>query len=429
VFLHQICGEQAAYSRREASVSFVKEANMHQVDFHKSRICLLTVTLCALLTANAKADDDEATDSPATISVEGTPEVPGRRATLVGEPIDGGFVVIGGRFLPPPYRVSQRGREVLINDELFAILPGARDADGRDRPDRSRINPKQFVATLENHLARDEAIIAFDNRTRKITYVEDAAQLLDALVKAETVEERVHIAFEFEGESEGGTYRIPTAQWRQALAGFESTEGLIHFIEEQVGSQDDESGGEEVLFRDQRVDSSNRMYVLNVVGMLLVAVSMGILLTHRPPVNVRWSKIVDCEEANGLVVKCLALIVVLSVFDLISTLIAETMGGFEELNPFAESLVDSPLVLITFKFAATFLGIGLLSYRRRHVGAQQASWWLCLVLTLVIARWVGGHPVSILRVVVRGRTRTPVRPVDQLYSCCAGLFENSVWLL
>jgi hypothetical protein len=58
------------------------------------------------------------------------------------------------------------------------------------------------------------------------------------------------------------------------------------------------------------------------------------------------------------------------------------------MNPIGHELIDNPLHLMAFKLLVTSTAIGLLYVCRRIPLAQQASWWSCLVLTLVTARWL-----------------------------------------
>jgi hypothetical protein len=45
-------------------------------------------------------------------------------------------------------------------------------------------------------------------------------------------------------------------------------------------------------------------------------------------------------------------------------------------------------MLSIFKATATLLSCSLLLFLRRHPRAQLASWWLCLVCTLLTFRWL-----------------------------------------
>lgn len=123
--------------------------------------------------------------SPQPNQPSGANSPPGRREIVYGDFIDGGTVIVRGEVLPSPYKVGQRGRDVLINDVVVARLPGSRDEHGRDRPDRSRVSPKQFVANIETRLYNGDVLVCFDDRTRVFFY-EDDPYFLQALARPKT---------------------------------------------------------------------------------------------------------------------------------------------------------------------------------------------------------------------------------------------------
>jgi hypothetical protein len=59
-----------------------------------------------------------------------------------------------------------------------------------------------------------------------------------------------------------------------------------------------------------------------------------------------------------------------------------------EVNPIGSQMIGNPLQLVVFKVLVTIAAVGLLYFCRRAPLAWQASWWSCLVLTLVAARWL-----------------------------------------
>ncbi len=332
-----------------------------------------------------------ASAQPPSLDQPLTTESPGsRREVVYGEPIDGGTVIVRGEVLSPPHKVGQRGRDVLINDVVVARLPGSRDEHGRDRPDRSRVSPNQFVANIETRLYNGDVLVCFDERTRVFCYSGDDPYFLQALAKAENVEERVLAALDYAvgGYDDGGSARIPTSQWRSALADFEPTESLSQYLEDSGFLEEDEDYLPEDDEAYQRSDPTRWMYALNVAGMLLVVVSAGKLLGNRPESGIPWAQIVESPEAIRLSREATMMIVLLSGFDLVATLLTDSAGGFTELNPMTGSLLKNPVMLAVFKLTATCLGTGILWHRRKYAGAQQAAWWMCFLLTLVTIRWV-----------------------------------------
>jgi len=60
---------------------------------------------------------------------------------------------------------------------------------------------------------------------------------------------------------------------------------------------------------------------------------------------------------------------------------------FRELNPLEAHLGTSALALVGFKFSAIAGSCAILVFLRRFYGAQLASWWMCLLCTILILRW------------------------------------------
>ena len=86
--------------------------------------------------------------------------------------------------------------------------------------------------------------------------------------------------------------------------------------------------------------------------------------------------------------KSLLIFALLSAVDLIWTLAAGATGAMRELNPIGNQIIHDPARLIAFKFAAVSVTIALLYSLHHRPIAQVASWWSCLVLTLLTARWL-----------------------------------------
>ena len=83
----------------------------------------------------------------------------------------------------------------------------------------------------------------------------------------------------------------------------------------------------------------------------------------------------------------LVLLWVANAFDLVFTLLAVRVGGFEEANPIAAPLLNSAGLLVTFKILAVlFASIIILKFRRRLL-TEIGCWGLCITYTLVSARW------------------------------------------
>ena len=94
------------------------------------------------------------------------------------------------------------------------------------------------------------------------------------------------------------------------------------------------------------------------------------------------------SAAKGVVGRSLAIVAALSLIDLVWTMAAAQNGTIRELNPLGSKMLDNPTQLFVFKFVATATAIALLYRLKKQPVAQMASWWSCLILTLLTARWL-----------------------------------------
>ena len=128
-------------------------------------------------------------------------------------------------------------------------------------------------------------------------------------------------------------------------------------------------------------------YPLTILMMILVVLGFGHLLSHRPNTD-EWNDDSPSNQLSQPFNRTLLLIVGLSAVDLVWTLLVSQAGAMHELNPIGSQMIDDPLQLVAFKVLVTLAAVGLLYFCRRVPLARQASWWSCLVLTLVAARWL-----------------------------------------
>jgi len=140
--------------------------------------------------------------------------------------------------------------------------------------------------------------------------------------------------------------------------------------------------------RDSSVSLASRlMPIATPVGMLITLFAAGTLLHHRPPRGAWRLKAGDGERVRAASLWIVA-IAALSLFDLACTVAASAAGGFLEMNPVARMFMTNPWHLAVFKTTTTTVAILILWSLRRYVGAQVASWYLCLLLSLLAVRWV-----------------------------------------
>lgn len=125
-------------------------------------------------------------------------------------------------------------------------------------------------------------------------------------------------------------------------------------------------------------------YPLTLSAMVLVVVAFGHLINNKPQLDPSLSPV----EIKRIIVKSLIIIAMLSMIDLTWTLMAHTSGMMREMNPVGVSLIKNPIQLILFKIGVVSLSIGLLYGQHHRPKAQAATWWSCLTLTLLTARWL-----------------------------------------
>lgn len=129
-------------------------------------------------------------------------------------------------------------------------------------------------------------------------------------------------------------------------------------------------------------------YPLTMLAMILVVLSCGHLMSNHPSVEQVIAQLRGTALSHRSVCISLAFAFALSCVDLTATLIATNEGTMREVNPIGASLIDSPMMLLGFKLSVTCAAIAILFALRRTNFARHASWWSCLILTLVAARWL-----------------------------------------
>lgn len=297
-----------------------------------------------------------------------------------GEPIAAGFLILDGQYVPPPYRISEQGHRIWIND--CELLPSRRqrEADSEEQESFGGMpGPAPRRLRLERELAQGMLLVLAADGTF-IEYPQASAfEILSLLCSTQSRDEQlVHLLQSGQG--------FDSLRWARVLDRFQPNDELRSRMEAMAAELQQQYSGIEIVH-----DGSSRtpIYVLTVVGMILVVLSFGVVLSFRPHAGAgSWRELDHSEAAVGLVARCIILTVALSSFDLLCTLLAQGTGKFMEINPMADALLSSPQVLIGFKLAMTAIA-GLILWRLRYYrGTQIASWWICLLLTVLTVRWV-----------------------------------------
>lgn len=318
-------------------------------------------------------------------------------AIVKGIPIDTGFVIIRGEYLPSPYVVGTRGEELFLNDQRLdteqlqvrhwgGFGGGWRgpDAGGREGfsaspgGDRTRRPYSYFnyAAYLEERLQGNSLLVVFNDGMATFIQGNEGA-VLEALLSSKPRDAKVQALM----QTRAG--RIESARWAELVDSFKPSPELADRVKKLTDQQ-------KVRHRPvARTPSLSNFvkYGITVMGIVLGVLALGSLLTHRPMSKAGWSEVDTAGDSIPMVSRNVILVAVLGFFDLACTVMAQGSIGFVEMNPLGSGLLQSPTLLAAFKVASLSVGCVILLALRRYRGAQVASWWLCLVCTILTFRW------------------------------------------
>lgn len=317
--------------------------------------------------------------------------------TVYGQPIDNGFVIFHGQYLPPPYVVGRRGGTVLVNDHLIPDKSLTGRSRGRGRGPRGRggghggqqgaPDRQSFaLARVERQLDEDGMLIVLEDGPAGFIRSADPVSILDILLSDAESEAKVQSLMDQE------VPWISSADWGRVVDKFEPTPELAERVRTIVDGYESMVAGSHGSHAQSEwrgfLSSKPVSYGMTATAMLLAVIATGTLLTHRPTSGVRWRERDRDGDGIGMVVRNVVLLCLLGGLDFLLTLAAQQAGGFLELNPLGAKLIESPMLLCTFKMTVFAAACGILIILRRYRGAQIASWWLCLVCTIVTFRWL-----------------------------------------
>ncbi|MEM1070592.1 MAG: DUF5658 family protein [Planctomycetota bacterium] len=309
-----------------------------------------------------------------------------------------GYVFVDGEYLPPPYEISTTAKAVIINGQTFDLAYFGKTSPQGPKPDVRRGRPGRRPGMQGGPNARNgrgarqpkpiapifrqltqvtlgATVVLFRNQSPLVVYPDDGGNsLLATLVENPQV---VQNPPEFFAKTDRVT-------WDRLIKEYKTSDALVQRLQgEQERRDSAEQAGEEVSAANQLVSAIS--YPLTVFGMVAVVFAFGHLLSSKPTLDtVSGSGQVDQKIAS----KSLMIIAVFSALDLIWTLAATNAGTMRELNPLGSRIIADPLLLVGFKVLVTGSSIGILYSLQRYPVARVASWWCCLLLTLLTARWV-----------------------------------------
>lgn len=298
-------------------------------------------------------------------------------------PIEAGFLFSEGEYIPPPYVISQVDDEVQVNGQLVLRIPPLQGPWRRFAPPKGVDH--WLTTDLATRLSNDTLVMVRDyKQTLRFDQYTHQQAILAALADWDSGSKR-DIA---EAALTGAIANDQDAEpWREWFRAYEPPQDLVSRAQKIVAETEAlERANRAHLEWQRRLESA--LYGLTVVAMVVSVFALGHLLSMRPPVGARWNELDTARDGTGPMVKSLGLIVLMSAFDLGWTLRAAGHDSFRELNPIGSDMLSTPVGMSMFKVSAILMSCLLLLALRRYRGAQTATWWMCLVCTLVTFRWL-----------------------------------------
>jgi hypothetical protein len=294
-----------------------------------------------------------------------------------------GILFVDGHYVPPPMVMRIDEGRLLVNDlEIASTI--AREAD---RPRPWHPTPNQAAYELGGFvtgcLSSQQVVIALANQPLVVLVApREQCELLRMLAGLEGGAAVQQVALHD---------MLPTGLdrdvWNRWIADFRATPEFVAraTVYVEFFDQSERAANAAAAATRRLYDFS---YPLSLIGMIGAVLGFGHLLSHRPPVGAKSLDTDTSPLTMRMVTYSLLLVVLYSALDLTWTILAYQAGQMQELNPLGSRLIEDPLRLIAFKVGATGLSVGLLFYLRRYCKAQLAAWWICLILTLLTARWL-----------------------------------------
>jgi Domain of unknown function (DUF5658) len=298
---------------------------------------------------------------------------PGGPGSEAPEPveIDEGFVIFDGAYVPPPYIVRWEWPAVFVNGRAVLATQARQSRRG------PRTSPRRHLEYVANQLSSGGLILCRAEQTPVLVTPGRALTILGILMGEDSTEAKVQALTAVKGVS------IPVEEWAALAESFQAPAELsdrveywqARWAELEAGTVTDMSPSPAIL------------KTMTLAGFALAVWALGTLLRCRPPFG--------CDDTEphtpGLwdrqVVRLVLLIVVLSVHDLVCTLLTHGLGSLWELNPLAEPLLTHGPTVVVFKLGLTVGAAIVFLLARSCRLAQVGSWWLGVVYTILILRW------------------------------------------
>ena len=289
---------------------------------------------------------------------------------------DQGFVFIDSSSIDAPFRVERKDGELLLNEISLDVSSGETESD------ESIVTASVSADGLYEHLDSDRVAIKLSGR--EVVCLDDATgdKILSILAR-DRIDRHTELADALELLPPNANQN----EWSNWLLDFETSDSLQQKIRERENRlAETEAQTTRLLNAEQAMEEYS--YPLTILGMIVVVLAVGYLLAFNPSMTHLLPEQMRAAQLSKSVQYSVILIVVMSGLDLAWTLLSSSVGLMKELNPVGSNLISDPDSLVKFKLAATLLAAGVFLAMRKFRSAQLASWWMCIVCTLVSARWL-----------------------------------------
>jgi len=334
----------------------------------------IAAILCAVCIQCAYADDEE--DEEDEESAFPIHQSDGRSALSSNL----GFLFINGKYISLPHliSISEEGK-LIVNGSVFQLESRHESPRFSGRSDFANRGSNRGSGGRESYSSLADRVYGWLESNSLVILTEEQQQ--PELYATSEVYDILQALLDKSGEN----LDVIPVSIRPYLPALRSDMELMARSAEYTAAEDAMS--ERNIRSNQSVQRLDAFaFPLSLAGMLLVVFSTGQLLLKRPPEGKELRERSDESSSNtGLFV---TLIIAFSVLDLIWTMLASHDGSMRELNPIGRHLLSDPILLACFKVCTTGVAVGILIYLRSHPRVHLAAWWLCLLLTLMTARWL-----------------------------------------
>jgi hypothetical protein len=314
-----------------------------------------------------------------------------------------GFVFVNGTYVAPPYKFDVRGNELWINGHRMDADDLVLDAFLDLEVAGESFEPASWTMTIDSaqHIPPTPLVMLADAaqataHMRGVVVVaegeaplllEDSRSGYELLVTLLQRSQKPSGACPVTAVPEDLQTDAERKAWHRVVSDASVDSEFLNRARDAVNDVlAANATGERVTKASLWAD--NIAYPLTMFAMIVVVVAFGHLLSNKPYLEASADQNGVSPEAKKVVLKSLLIFGLLSIVDLVWTIAASSTGSMREMNPLGNELIQDPVRLIVFKGFAVILSITLLYALHRRPIAQMASWWSCLVLTLLTARWL-----------------------------------------